>query len=224
MSMPRLRAVLVIAALFVFGARPASADAVLDWNAIAVNTLISQGQNPYAQARFMTITQLAVFEAVNAIVGRYEPYLGTVVAPAGARPDAAAVAAAYQVLKAYFPAAANLDAAYAASLAAIPDSPGKIGGIATGVAAAAQLVALRVNDGSAPPQFFLPTSIDPGVWQPTPGCPPAGGILFQWQNVTPFGVPATLDGLPWTAVFGPAPPPALSSRRYAADYNEVRRV
>ena len=99
----------------------ARADVVLDWNAIAVSTLVSQGQSPFAQARFMAITQLAVFEAVNAITGDYEPYLGTVVAPAGASADAAAIAAAYHVLKNYFPlAAANLDAAYAASLAAIP--------------------------------------------------------------------------------------------------------
>src|SRR5437773_4479219 len=100
----------------------ARADVGLDWNAIAVSTLVSQGQSPFAQSRLMAITQLAVFEAVNAITGDYKPYLGTVAAPAGASADAAAVAAAYQVLKNYFPlAAANLDAAYAVSLAAIPD-------------------------------------------------------------------------------------------------------
>ena len=93
----------------------------------------------------MAITQLAVFEAVNAITGDYKPYLGTVVAPAGASADAAAVAAAYTVLKNYFPAAPNLDAAYAASLAAIPDGPAKSGGIATGQAAAAQMIALRAQ-------------------------------------------------------------------------------
>ena len=102
----------------------------------------------------MAITQLAVFEAVNAITGDYKPYLGTVVAPAGASADAAAVAAAYTVLKNYFPLAPNLDAAYAASLAAIPDGSAKSGGIATGQAAAAQMIALRLNDGSSPPQFY----------------------------------------------------------------------
>src|SRR4051812_4603266 len=62
----------------------ARADAVLDWNQIAVTTLIGQGQSPFAQARYLAITQLAVFEAVNAITHDYDPYLGTVVAPAGA--------------------------------------------------------------------------------------------------------------------------------------------
>jgi hypothetical protein len=203
----------------------ARADVVLDWNAIAVSTLVSQGQSPYAHSRFMAITQLAVFEAVNAITRDYKPYLGTVVAPAGASADAAAIAAAYQVLKNYFPtAAANLDAAYAASLAPIPNGSAKSGGIATGQAAAAQMIALRLNDGSSPPQFYAPASTDPGVWQLTPSCPAAGGVAFQWQNMTPFGVPSVPGSQAWIAQFAPGPPPALTSKRYARDYNEVKRV
>src|ERR1035438_6413904 len=50
----------------------ARADAVLDWNTIAVNTAVANKQNPFAQARYAAIVQLAVFEAVNAItqIGR----------------------------------------------------------------------------------------------------------------------------------------------------------
>ena len=62
----------------------AKADAVLDWNAIAVNTAVANKQNPFAQARSAAIVQLAVFESVNAITGEYHPYLGTIVAPPGA--------------------------------------------------------------------------------------------------------------------------------------------
>jgi hypothetical protein len=189
-----------------------------------VNTLIAQGQSPYAQARYMAITQLAVFEAVNAITGEYQPYLGTVVAPAGASPDAAAAAAAYAVLKNYFPAAATLDPAYAASLAAIPNGPAKDSGIATGQAAAAKMIASRAADGSSPPQFSVPASTDPGVWQLTPSCPAAGGVNLQWQNVTPFGVPSAPGSRAWIDQFAPAPPPALTSLRYTRDYDEVMRV
>ena len=96
--------------------------------------------------------------------GDYKPYLGTVVAPAGASADAAAVAAAYTVLKNYFPLAPNLDAAYAASLAAIPDGSAKSGGIATGQAAAAQMIALRLNDGSSPAAVLRCPR------RPTPAC------------------------------------------------------
>ena len=164
--MNRLRKSATLVALLVCSPIAARADVVLAWNEIAVATLAGQGQNAFAQARFMAITQLAVFEAVNAITGDYKPYLGTVVAPAGASADAAAVTAAYQVLKNYFPLAPNLDPAYAASLAVIPSGSAKSGGVATGQAAAAQMIALRLNDGSFPPQFYAPTSTDPG---------PAGG-------------------------------------------------
>jgi hypothetical protein len=222
--MTRLGLVVTIVALLVCSPIAARADVVLQWNEIAVSTLISQGQNPFAQTRFMAITQLAVFEAVNAIKHDYKPYLGTVVAPAGASADAAAATAAYKVLKNYLPAAPNLDSAYAASLALIPDGPAKTGGIATGEAAAAQMIALRVGDGSSPAQNYLPESTDPGVWKLTPSCPPAGGVFFHWQNVTPFGVPSTPGSQAWIAQFEPGPPPALTSKRYARDYNEVKRV
>jgi hypothetical protein len=223
-TMTRLHTSVALVALLACSSIAARADVVLDWNAIAVSTLVSQNQSPYAQARFMAITQLAVFEAVNAITGDFKPYLGTVVAPAGASADAAAVSAAYHVLKHYFSAAPNLDGAYEAALAAIPNGSAKSGGIATGEAAAEQMIARRFNDGSSPAQFYVPPSVDPGVWQLTPSCPAAGGINFQWQNMTPFGVPSVTGSQAWIAQFAPGPPPALTSRRYARDYNEVKRV
>jgi len=187
--------------------------------------LISQGQNPFAQARYMAITQLAVFEAVNAITGNYKPYIGTVVAPVDASVETAAVAAAYGVLKAYFPGADQLDTAYAASLASVPDGSAKVAGIVTGKAAAAQMVALRVGDGSAPPEFYVPESTTPGVWQTTPSCPAAGGISYQWQNIQPFGAATELGNEgPWFDLFMPGPPPTLSSTRYAKDFEEVKTV
>src|SRR5277367_8202 len=62
-----------------FGSAVAKADVVLDWNVIAVNTAVADGQNPFAQARYAAIVQLAVFEAVNAITRDYQPYLGNIV-------------------------------------------------------------------------------------------------------------------------------------------------
>ena len=225
--MTRLRTAAALVAMLLCSPMTARADAVLDWNAIAITTLTSQpppGVSPFAQARFMSITQLAVFEAVNAITHKYEPYLGTVVAPAGASPSAAAIAAAYTVLHTYFPGSATtLDPAYAASLAALP-AEGKSTGVATGVAAAQQMIARRVGDGSSPPAFSLPASTDPGVWQLTPSCPVGGGVNFQWQNVTPFGIPSVPGSRAWVEPFRPAPPPALDSSKYADDYNEVKRV
>jgi hypothetical protein len=73
--MARLSAAVGLVAFLLCGSINARADAVLDWNAIAVGTVSTQ--NPFAQARFMSITQLAVFEALDTITGDYEPYLGT---------------------------------------------------------------------------------------------------------------------------------------------------
>jgi hypothetical protein len=166
----------------------------------------------------MATTQLAVFEAVNAIQGGYEPYLGTVVAPAGASSDAAVIAAAYGVLINYAPSGSvtMLNNARAASLAAIPDGAAKTAGIAVGEAAAAAMITARLNDGSAPAQFYLPSTTDPYQWQLTPGCTSAGGILLNWQNVKTFGIADASD-------FLADPPPALTSTAYARALNEVQR-
>ena len=206
----------------VVGSTGARADAVLDWNAIAVNTAVANKQNPFAQARYAAIVQLAVFEAVNSITHDYQPYLGTITAPPDTSPDAAAIEAAYQVLSTYFPASQpTLYADWTNSMQSIPNGSAKTDGIATGDAAAAAMIALRANDGSSPPQFYTPGPPVPGAWQATPSCPLvngiAVGIAFQWQYVTPFGI-SSANG------FLLDPPPALTSDKYAEAYNEVMTV
>lgn len=209
----------MLMATLLFGSAVAMADSVLDWNEIAVDTAVANGQNPFAQARYAAIVQLAFFEAVNSITGDYRPYLGSIVAPHGASANAAAIEAAYRVLITYFPASSLLldDADLKNSLAPISDGEAKSKGIATGDAAAYALIALRANDGSSPPQFKIPGPPVPGEWQATPSCSIAGGIAFQWQNVTPFGIRKARD-------FLLDPPPALTSNRYARAYNEVMTV
>ena len=212
----------LLLATLLLGSVIASADVVLDWNAIAVDTAVANGANPFAQARYAAIVQLAVFEAVNSITGDYQPYLGTVIAPAGASAEAAAAQAAHDVLVNYFQASQiALDQQLAASLALIPDGQAKTDGIATGKAAAAAMIALRANDGSAPPQFYNPGSPIPGAYQATPSCPVINGVavgaFFHWQNVTPFGIP---DAHAYLL----SPPPALTSNLYVKAYNEVMEV
>jgi len=189
---------------------------VLQWNEIAVATI--GAQPPFPSARFMATVQLAVFEAVNAITGDYEPYLGTISAPPGASTEAAAVAAAHGVLKSFFPAqGATLDQQRTNSLATIPDGQAKNDGIAVGEAAAAAMIANRANDGSAPPQFHTPPNSDPYEWQTTAGCPAGGGAFKHWPNVKPFGIESSSQ-------FRADAPPKLTSGTYAHDYNEVQAV
>jgi len=195
-------------------ASSAQTDAVTEWNAIMQTTVAVAPTNPNFQARWGAITQLAVFEAVNAIVGDYEPYLGGINAPAGASPDAAAIAAAYRTLVTMRPgSAAALDAARAASLAAIPDGPAKDAGILVGEEAAAAMLLLRVNDGWNAVVPYTPGT-NPGDWQPAPpGF--AAALLPGWGQVTPFG-------LEQSSQFRVSAPPALHTGNYANHYNEVR--
>jgi hypothetical protein len=200
-------------------AAASSQDVVLEWNEIAVTTMLAQSPavSPFAQARFGAIVQLAVFEAVNAVTHDYQPYLGTISAPLGASAPAAAVTAAHRVLRTYFSGSATtLDARRATSLATIADSQAKTDGITTGEAAASAMIAARANDGSAAVSFKTPGPLVPGEWQTTtPLCPAAGGQFLSWQYVTPFGITRAAD-------FILDPPPALTSERYTKDYNEVK--
>jgi len=167
------------------------ADAVTDWNAIMQTTVASS--NPFFQGRNAAIVQIAVFEAVNTIVGDYEPYLGTLKAPPGASPDAAAIVAAHDALVALYPASATgLDTSKAFSLAAIPDGQSKTDGIAVGMAAASAILALRANDGSGVVVNYAPAT-NPGDWQPTPpGSAPA--LLPSWGLVTAVGITGPYRG------------------------------
>ena len=179
----------IVALCVLYGAGTAHADAVTDWNAIMEAAVAAPPTNPFFQARWGAIVQLAVFEAVNAVVGDYEPYLGTITAPPGASPDAAAIAAAYRTLVTLRPGSAPaLDAAQAQSLSAIPDGPAKDAGIAVGEAAAAAMLLLRANDGSdlAASVPYTPGT-EPGDWQPTPPLF-APALLPGWGLVTPFGL------------------------------------
>jgi hypothetical protein len=195
-----------------------STDAVMDWNAIMQTTVTGAIPNPFIQARAGAIVQVAVFEAVNAIIGDYEPYLGSISAPPGASPEAAAVAAAHRTLVTLIPGSAmTLDGLRADSLSMIPDGQSKDDGIAVGEAAAAAVLALRSTDGAAGAGAvpYAPGT-DPGDWQPTPPAF-AAALLPGWGQVTPFGM---LDG----SQFRLNPPPPINSSKFARDYNEVKMV
>src|SRR5262245_25394919 len=194
----------------------ARADAVTDWNEIMQATVVVPPSNPNLQTRWGAIVQLAVFEAVNAVTGEYEPYLGTIAAPPWASPDAAAIVAAHRALVTLRPGSATaLDPLRAAALAAIPDGPAKDAGIAVGEQAAAAMLLLRADDGSAEAATVPYTpGTDPDDWRPTP---PAGApaLLPGWGQVTPFGIE---EG----SQFRLPPPPALHTEKYAVDYDEVK--
>src|SRR5467141_5074454 len=155
------------------------ADAVTDWNAIAVQTIVNAGPTHGSAVGFLdnATVQVAVYDAVEAITGRFRPYHVHIPGASGS-PAAAVAKAAHDVLVNRFPLqTASLDATYHAYLAAHSLSESDAG-VAVGAQAAAGIIALRANDGSFPfnpPPFTGGTAV--GEWRPTPsylpGPPPA---------------------------------------------------
>jgi hypothetical protein len=234
---PRTRWLVALAAAVAFAA-PAAAQAneVTDWNRIATNTLVAfpgaAGGAPPALNINMGMTQGAVYDALNATEPRHHrPYLLKRRFSARASKEAAAATAAYRVLSSIvstvpvtisFPNRASLlqtlDAQYATSLAAIPETPFKRQGIAAGNAAADAMIAARQDDGRFGPSQWVPNSA-PGHW---------------WPLLNPDGTPM-LDPTPWvggvrpflmqsSSQFRTAGPQALTSAAWAADFNEVKAL
>jgi hypothetical protein len=197
------------AILFSGGAR---ADAVLDWNEVALAEVAASGQLPPDGARTMAMVHVAVFDAVNAIDRRYRPVALHERAPVDASADAAAASAAHAVLVGLFPAReSSLADAYTAALARVPDGSSKRAGIELGERAARACLALRAGDGTGAPNRYAPQA-SAGVYVPT-----TLPIASEWPEVKPWSMRSPSD-------FRPAPPPALTSEIWARDFDEVKRL
>jgi hypothetical protein len=215
------RALLPFALAAALVAPPALADAVTEWNEFAGAAAATAG-SPVVQNRIMAIVHIAAHDALNAIEPRYETYTARPAAPAGSSPAAAVIAAAYRTSAALVPAqAAGLRLKYEHRIAELPPcaatAPNCItDGIATGFAAADDILALRAADGAANPHrpYTLPAA--PGVYQPTPpqlAAPQFGG----WSAVTPFALESSLQfRLDTDEAID------LSTAAYARDFNEVK--
>jgi PAP2 superfamily len=218
--------VLAVVSLCV-GAGTAAADAITDWNNVVVSVTIAAGRSNPETAAAATYMHLAIYDAINSIDGRYQPFATRVAhAPAGASREAAAAEAAYRILAYLYPAAtfptlaSQFAAAYTSALNAIPDGQAKTDGMAVGQAAAAGLLATRQNDGfrANVPYVFLPLA--PGVYQKTPG--PDGTIATYAGPVTPWMKQFRPFTLRSPDQFRADGPPRLGSRRWARDLNEVK--
>ncbi len=205
------------------------ADDVTEWKEMLLRSAImtNPAVNPVVTSRMAAIHSAAVFDAVNGIERRYAPIHVAPAAPAGASRRAAAVQAAYASLLLLHPTATYpsmklaLDSKRAASLALISASPhenpaGIASGIAWGQTVADAIFAWRSTDGFTPPPppFLGGTGV--GQWRPTPPAF-ASGAVPQFAYMTPWVLSSPSQ-------FHPAGPPALTSARYTADFNEVKTM
>src|SRR5579863_980218 len=144
-------------------------NVVTDWNTVASTTIVTNaGKNPAASAVWFAYSSLAVYDAVNAITGQYQPFYYRIAAPTNASIGAAAAAAAHRVLVNYFPSQQTaLDSQFATSLAGIADGGDKTAGVAAGEAAAMAIISARMGDGLEANISYTPGS-GPGAWIPTP--------------------------------------------------------
>jgi hypothetical protein len=211
------------------GSSRLAANRVTKWNEIAGEASFASGlaANPLYESRLYAIVHAAIHDALNAIDRRFEPYAHDAGVTRTASPEAAVATAAHQVLvnqfnllKAYGYTSqkAMLDAAYAATLARIPDGPAKTQGIAVGTSAASTILDLRENDGWDK-QVLLdhnyPQGTAPGEFRFVPGTDFA--FLPTWFKVLPFALLSADQ-------FRSRPPHPVSSSAYAEDFNELKRL
>jgi hypothetical protein len=197
------------------GSRDVASDpAVIDrWSALANRTVVVEGGvRPPGSTLYTAFVSLAMYDAVVAVEGGFEPFADQPRAAKGSSPEAAAATAAYEVLRHYFPASAGaLAADYRAELSDVDE--GRSGGVAAGRAAAETIIDMREDDGRDA-AVTLPTSKDPGKWEPVA---PVTAMYQPWLGkVDPLLIGSAdrfdLDG-----------PPALKSRRYAKDFDEAKK-
>jgi len=206
------------------------------WNRVAIDasgldhTPVANGETrtfgeqlgPARASRAMAIVHIAVFDAVNAIAGKYQSYTGLRPAAPGTSMEAAIAQSAHDTLVALFPSQkAAYDAQLADDLAAIDANRPKELGIDLGKLAAAAVLALRMNDGSAhaEPRIGVEylASTSPGSWRQDPISKSPLAMGAFWREVTPFV-------MVHSAQFRAPPPPTLGSAEYAQAAAEVKSI
>jgi hypothetical protein len=211
-----IRSLTMLVGTVLAGVAVQAQNVVKDWNTIASTTIVAKGgKGPAPSFVWLVYSSIAVYDAVNAIHGQFQPFYYHRSAAPGASDEAAAIAAAHRILLNYFPAQQlTLDMQFAASLSKVNASPdAKLAGIAVGEAAAAALIAARTGDGLEANVPYTPGS-GPGVWQPTP--PKFVPALAPWlAQMRPFTMMSASQ-------FLPDGPTALTSEEWIDDYNLTR--
>jgi hypothetical protein len=167
-----MRRLLAVSLGLVVAACPAWANVVSDWNKTGIETLAAsrwEGPRRISIVIAVTMSEIAAFDALNAIHARYLPYAYKDRAAPGASEIAAASQAAFRVFATMAPdQAAEFQAANEAVLATVADAASRDAGIAVGEASAKAILAARQDDQFDPSADFALPPPGPGVYQKTP--------------------------------------------------------
>ena len=207
---------LTVVAMMLHLAAALHADAVLDWNALMLDAIQVDNSGPTLSSRNLAILHAAMYDAVNSVLGTHQPYRFQTAAPEGASAEAAAVGAAYVVMKTLYPSySAPAEELYDIYLAGAGPNEAVTNGLALGRQVGQLTVENREADGSQTEVPYIPSNA-PGQWQRTPPFfrPP---LTPQWRYVTLFCLPDTES-------FLALPPPALESPEYAEAFNQVKAI
>ncbi len=210
-----------------------NSETVLAWNELI--SVINSSMPPTAEAKIYAMVTLAMHDALNNVVPKYETYAldnASVDASDISKKNityianAAVAQAARNVLIAVFPSATiSANNLLATTLAAIPNEEHKEKGILIGQNAAAAILAKRqpdialrfsaYNEGTAPgihQSNYMPWMLaNPPAW-------PANAVYAaNLTLLTPFGMNTSSQ-------FRARPPYALNTPEYTADFNEVKQV
>ena len=194
--------------------QPTWANETTDWNEIAMSAMRKPAWPLLRRERALAMTQIAVYEAANAIEHRYESSSLAVSAEAGASLPAAINEAAYEVLVDQIPEdATNLKTEHDRRLAAIAEGAAKVAGVLVGMNAARLVLDWRRHDGADWSSAYQPGS-GPGAYQPTSEDPVDEPLISRMK---PFAMTAASE-------FRPGPPPALESGEYQRALEEVKSL
>ena len=192
---------------------------VLQWNRTLLVIVRTPGAQPATihPTRSFAVMHAAIYDAVNAIDGTHKPYLVRLSASHFASQEAAAAAAAHEVLVQLYPNfQPTLDAQFQQALTQLPNV-GKAEGISIGDTVADRILALRSNDGSNAQPIPSVFGNAPGDYQSTPPNFPKQPQFTHWSRVTPFALESADQ-------FRPGGPPKLTSDRYSDAFDQVKSL
>jgi hypothetical protein len=222
-----------------------SSEMVIRWNQAAIDVVNQTLQTvpdppipPFVESRYYAMVNIAMHDALNSIVPKYDTYALKDVRKKNASADAAVAQAAYEVITAFYdklnapafvtppPVKDYISNLLNTSLASIPAGQARDEGIALGKEAAAAILVKRASDGVMNVMFPVTQGTQPGEYRftfpfngPPFNTPPFSGLYDApgWGNVTPFGMQSG-------AQFRPGAPDPIGSAAYTADFNEVKRL